>query len=105
MGGITISADVDREIRISSETFEQFDLEIGDVDEAFFEVNFALLVDGDVENFGFILRGGFGGGGEIDLDGLEADHLEAHHHERCQEEEHDVDQRDDFDAGLLVWQW
>lgn len=63
MGGITISADVDGEIGIGSEALEQFDLEVRDVNEAFFEVNLAFFVDGDVEDVGFILGGRFGGGG------------------------------------------
>ena len=40
---------------------------------------------------------------QIDLDPLHMRLAQAHHHETGQKEEHDVDERDDFDARVLFW--
>ena len=44
-------------------------------------------------------------GGQVYLDPFHVGLAQAYHHEAGKEEKHDVDQRDDFDASPLFWNW
>jgi len=42
---------------------------------------------------------------QVHPNALHVNLAQAHHHETGQEEEHDIDQRNDFDAGPFFWNW
>jgi len=105
MRGVLVTADIHWQVGVSLETVRQNRMKLDEVDLSFPYVNIADLVHGDIQNIRLEIARGSGGSGQIHFDGLQLDHREAGHHERRQQEEHDVDQRDDFDTGLLVRKW
>ena len=42
---------------------------------------------------------------QVHANALHVHLAQAHHHETSQEEEHDIDQRNDFYAGPFFWNW
>ncbi len=102
---VSVGADIHRKVGVGSEPVGQIISQVLQRDLGLFEVNLARSTDPDIDEVGFeIPRRGFGGG-QIHLDGLEPDHVQAGQHKRGQQEEHDVDQRNDFDARLFFRQW
>ena len=65
--------------------------------------NLTELVHGQIDE---VRLGGSGlrGGGQVGLERADNLHLQADHHERREQKEHDVNQRDDFQPGFAVGQ-
>ncbi len=80
-------------------------MQLHQVDLGLFEVNLAGLAYRDIHNVRLEIPFGGRGGGVLHLDGFQPDHAQAGQHERSQQEEHDVNQRNDFDPRLFVRQW
>ncbi len=97
-----IAAEIDGEIFVEGEFFFEELLQLIERDRLFFEEDLSGGVDGEAEGIGFQvgLRGG--GRREIDADGALFGHGEADHHEACEEEEHDIDERHDLEPSLLL---
>jgi hypothetical protein len=98
--GVGVAADEDTEGGVGGFGGGEGGDELVVADGLAVEVGGARFVDGDIDEVLAGFWGGGYGGGEIDLDRLEVNHGEGDEHEGGQEEEHDVDQGDDFDAGL-----
>ena len=102
MTAIAIPMDEDPGLGIGFLEISQSGGEFVKFDGSAVEVGCAGLVDGDVgDEFGRI-RGGLAGGGQIHIQRSGVDHAEADEHKGGEEKEHDVDQGDDLDAGLLA---
>ncbi len=63
----------------------------------------AIFIDGDTDVLALGLRLTRNTGGQVHLDAFQMHLAQAHHHETGEQEEHDVDQRNDLDPRLLVW--
>ena len=103
VAGVFVAGDEDAEVGVGGVLLGEGCGQFVEGHGFFVEVNAAGAVDGNIEEIFFHFRGGGDGGGEIYLDGLEVDHGEAHEHEGGQEEEHDVDERDDFNSRFGVF--
>ena len=100
VAGVVVAGDEDAEVGVGGFGGGEGGDKLVVADGLFVEEDGAGFVDGDVDEILAGFWGGGDGGGEIDLDRLEVNHGEADEHEGGEEEEHDVDQGDDFDAGL-----
>src|SRR6266568_1439100 len=102
---VSVGADIHGKVGVGSEPVGQIISQVLRRDLGRFEVNLARSTDPDIDEVGFEIPRRRFGGGQIHLARLEPDHVQAGQHKRGQEEEHDVDQWNDFDAGLFFQQW
>src|SRR5208282_3702030 len=63
--------------------------------------NLAVLVHGEIHHVGLVGGSGERGGGQVGLDRADNLHLQTDHHERREQEKHDVNQRNDFQPRLF----
>ena len=61
-----------------------------------------VLPDGQIDDVRFDVGRGLGGGGQTGFERAHLLHLEADHHERGQQEEHNVNQRDDLQPDAFA---
>ena len=101
MAGVGVATDVDGGVGIEGVALLELFLEIGEGDGVFVDEDVADGADAEVDHVGFEVVLGGGGDGEVDADGLLFGHGEADHHEGGEEEEHHVDERDDFQSGFF----
>lgn len=100
-----VAADVDWDVGVDSKSVGEVLVEIHHVHLLFLEPNFAIIIDGDINDVGFEIALGHGGCRQIHSDGLQFHHAQACEHERSKEEEHDVDQWNDLDTRFSVGKW
>ncbi len=102
---VFVAADIDGDVGVDTEFVGEIFVEIDHVHLLFLDVNVTNFVYRDVDDVRLEIALGHGGGGQIHLDRLQAHHAQAGEHERGEQEEHDVDERDDLDARFAVWKW
>src|SRR5262249_38218137 len=99
---VFISADIDGDVGVDAKFVGQVALQINQIHLFLFNVHVAQLIDSDIDDIGFEIALGDCRGGQVHLDRLHADHTQAREHKGGEQEEHDVDQRDNFDPRLVM---
>src|SRR6266850_3835192 len=105
MKRFAIAADINRKVRIRPETVAHDRREFRQRDLFLFQPGVARFIDCDIQHIRFEIVRSVLGLRQVDGNILSLVHLEADHHERGEQKEHDVYQRDDLDPRMLAFDW
>ena len=105
MGGVFVTTDVDGDVGVDAKFLGEIFVEVREIYLLFLDINVADFVDGNIDDVGLEIALGHRGRGQIHFDGLQFHHAQAREHERGEQEEHDVDERNDLNARFSMREW
>ncbi len=96
------AGDINGHVSVQPKPVRQIFLKLVVTVRLFVNADIAQLVHGQVDHVGFGIAFGHGCCGQVHLDGLQTHHAQAGHHERGQQEKHNINERDDLDPRLFT---